>query len=284
MKILSRLAPVVLFLLPFCTHAQQKTIDVQGPYTLILLGQRLNQLYQRQQPLVNVRVHSGSIRSALSSLHAGEIDIAQAQGNLTAEEIRGLVAVPVGVEGIVLYVHESNPLSELTVAQLHGIYTGQILNWKQLGGPDQRIFVYGGESTTGIGSFFSETVLRGDDTFGYENRASTKSLLDTIARNPAGIGFASLDFAPHVKILRIRTSDREPGVDASFTNLRSLKYPLARYVYWYFSQKPQGVLKDFCQWTFSSEGQLVVESVGFQPLMPEQRSASLRKLGIAESP
>jgi phosphate transport system substrate-binding protein len=282
MKHSLRFVLALLFVLPSGAYAQQKTIEVQGPYTLILLGQRLNQLYQRQQPLVNVRVHSGNIRTALSSLHAGEIDIAQAQGSLGADEVRGLVAVPVGVEGIVFYVHESNPLSELTIAQLRGIYTGQILNWKQLGGPDQRILLYGGESTTGIGSFFSESVLRGDDTFGYENRASTKALLETIVRNPSGIGFASLDFAPHVKILRIRASDVEPAVDPSFVNIRSLKYPVARYVYWYFSRKPQGALKDFCHWIFSSEGQLVVESVGFQPLMPEQRAASLRKLGIAE--
>ena len=208
MKHSLRFVLAVLFLLSGA-YAQQKTIEVQGPYTLILLGQRLNQLYQRQQPLVNVRVHSGNIRTALSSLHAGEIDIAQAQGSLGADELRGLVAVPVGVEGIVFYVHESNPLSELTIAQLRSIYTGQILNWKQLGGPDQRILLFGGESTTGIGSFFSESVLRGDDTFGYENRASTKALLETIARNPSGIGFASLDFAPHVKILRIRASDGE---------------------------------------------------------------------------
>src|SRR5262249_47898633 len=125
MKLSSRLLLALLFLLGVGAHAQQKTIDVQGPYTLILLGQRLNQLYQRQQPSVNVRVHSGNVRSALSSLRAGEVDIAQAQGSLAADEVRGLVAVPVGVEDIVFYVHESNPLSELSVPQLRGIYTGQ---------------------------------------------------------------------------------------------------------------------------------------------------------------
>src|SRR5262245_50219970 len=169
---------LLLCLLPVCTYAQQKTIELQGPYTLIHLGQSLNQLYQRQQPLVSVRVHSGAIRSTLSMLHTGEVDIAQAQGTLGADDLRGLLAVPVGVEGIVFYVHESNPLTELTLAQVRGIYTGQFLNWKQLGGRDERIFVYGGESTSGLGSFFSEAVLRGDDSFSYEGKTSTKALLE----------------------------------------------------------------------------------------------------------
>jgi len=282
MKHFRRIA-LLLFLLPGLACAQQKIIDLQGPYALTLLGQRLNQLYQRQQPRVKIQVHGGSIRTALSLLHAGQTDIAQAQGVLAADDIRGLVAVPVGVEAIVFYVHDSNPINELTLAQVRGIYTGQFLNWKQLGGPDQRILVFGGESTTGLGSFFSEAVLHGDDSFSYENKASTKDLLESIAAHPSGIGFSSVGFAPHVKALRIRPSEG-PAIEPTFTNIRQLKYPVARYVTWYFSQRPHGALKDFCQWMFSSEGQLVVESVGFQPLLPEQRTSSLRKLGVSEGP
>lgn len=277
---------VLIFTLfaPFCAHAQQATIQVQGPDTLILLGQKLNQLYQRKHPLVSLRVRGGGVQAALPLLFKGEIDIAQAHGMLLADNTRDLLAVPVGVEGIVLYVHESNPISELSVAQVRAIYTGQILNWKQLGGPDQRIVLYGGESTSGIGPFFAESVLHGEESFGYEGKTSTKELLDVIADRPYALGFAGVGYAPHVKALRIRSSAAAPAVEPSIARIRSLQYPISRHIYWYLARRPQGAVRDFCDWVFSSEGQLVVEGVGFQPLAPEERSAGLRKLGLSSNP
>src|SRR5215475_16188361 len=163
----------------------QETIQVQGPDTLILLVQKLNQLYQRQQPQVTLRVHGGNVRSAVPLLLKGDVDVLQSRGILTADASRpDIFGVPVGAEGIVIYVHESNPLNEMTIAQVRSIYIGEITNWKQLGGPDQRIMLYGGESTSGVEQFFSEAVLRGADSFGYEGKTSTKDLLAVIATHP----------------------------------------------------------------------------------------------------
>ena len=139
-----------------------------------------------------------------------------------------------------------------------------------------------GESTSGVEQFFTEAVLRGAESFGYEGKTSTKELLDVIATHPSAIGFAAFGVAPHVKALRIRVSSGNPPVDPSIANIRSLKYPISRYIYWYFAHRPEGPLKAFCSWVFSSEGQLVVEGVGFQPLAPEERTAGLQKLGLAE--
>jgi len=269
---------------PLCSYPQQTTIQLQGPDTLILLGQKLGQLYQRNHPSVTLRVHGGGVHATLPSLTSGEIDIAQGHGMLGAANARDLLAVPVGAEGIVLYVHESNPIRELTVAQVRAIYTGQILNWKQLGGLEERILLYGGESTSGIVPFFADAVLRGEDSLGYEGKTSTKDLLDVISRRTNAIGFAGAGFAPHVKALRIRSSPGTTAVEPTIANIRSLQYPISRHIYWYLARKPQGALRDLCEWILSSEGQLVVEGVGFQPLAPEERSAGLRKLGLTPNP
>lgn len=269
---------------PFGAYPQQTTLQIQGPDTLILLGQKLNQLYQRKHSMVTLRVHGGNPQAALPLLLNGEIDVAQTHGMLTAANARDLLAVPVGAEGIVLYVHESNPISELTVAQVRSIYTGQILNWKQLGGRDERILLYGGESTSGIVPFFAESVLRGEDPLGYEGKTSTKDMLDVVAAHANAIGFAGVGFAPRVKAMRMRSTAGAPAVEPTIANIRSLQYPISRHIYWYLARKPQGPLKEFCEWIFSSEGQLVVEGVGFQPLAPEERIAGLRKLGLNSSP
>src|SRR5262249_29515408 len=229
----------------------QETIQVQGPDTLILLVQKLNQLYQRQQPQVTIKVHGGNVRSAVPLLLKGDVDVLQNRGVLAPDAGRpDIFGVPVGAEGIVIYVHESNPLNELTVAQVRSIYTGEITNWKQLGGPDQRITLYGGESTSGVEQFFSEAVLRGAESFGYEGKTSTKELLAVIAAHPGAIGFAGFGLAPHVKPLRIRAASGSAAVEASIANIRSLKYPISRYIYLYFAHRPQGSVKSFCTWMF----------------------------------
>src|SRR5258708_7483332 len=196
---------------------------------------------------------------------------------------RDVISLPVGVEGIVFYVHESNHLTDLSVAQIRAIFLGEINNWRQLGGPDQRILLYGGESTTAIEPYLREFVLQGAEPYPYWGKSSTKELLDTVAQQPFGIGFASAGNAPHVKALRIRQTESSPAIEPTISNIRSRQYPITRYVYWYLAKKPVGPLKDFCEWVFSSQGQLVVESVGFQPLEPTDRLTALQRLGISGS-
>jgi phosphate transport system substrate-binding protein len=271
--------------LMFCasSYAQQNTIHIQGENTLLVLGQHLNELYQRKQPNVTIRVHGGGMEPALSLLSKGEIQIAQAHRHVSSEASHGLVAVPVGIEGIVIYVHESNPVNELSLAQVRSIYLGEVTNWKQVGGRDQRIGLYAGESHTGVIPYFEEYVLRGSEPFGFWGKNSTKDLLDTIAQTPNAMGYSSVGSSPHVKALRIKPAADSPAVEPSIANIRSGQYPISRRIYWYLAHKPQGAVKDFCEWVFSSQGQLVVESIGFQPLTPEERAASMRNLGISSS-
>lgn len=279
MRILRLIVPLIIWL--SASANSQQTVQLQGPDTLILLGQKLNQLYQREQPLVAIKVHGGNLRAAVPMLVKGDIDILQTRGTLPPDATRpDVLGVPIGVEGIVIYVHASNPINELTVAQVRSIYTGEITNWKQVGGLDQHILLYGGESTSGVAEFFSDAVLRGSESFGYEGKNSTKELLEVVASHPSAIGFASVGAAPQAKALRIRANATANAIEPSINNIRQLYYPISRYLYWYVARRPEGAVRNLCAWVFSSEGQLVVEGVGFQPLAPEERAAGLRKLGL----
>lgn len=262
-------------------QAQQGTnVELKGPDTLILFGQKINQLYQQKQPRSTIRAHGGGVESAVGLLLKGQIDIAQSHGELRPELAKGLVSIPIGVEAIVFYVNRSNPVNELSMAQVRGIYTGEILNWKQLGGPDRQIAIYGGESTSSMNPYFAETILRGDTSFSYMGKPSTKELLDAVASHPDAIGFAGLGFSPNTKTLRIRAGTGSKAIEPTFDNVRSLDYPVSRYIYWYLAREPREGVRDFCEWMLSSQGQLVVEGVGFQPLPTEKRLLARQKLGL----
>jgi phosphate transport system substrate-binding protein len=252
----------------------ENTIHIQGAPTLILLSQRWAQIYSQKRPQAKIVIQGGDLQAAMKSLASEHMTVVQTEGAATGSGI----SFPVGVEGIAVYVNQSNPVSQLTLEQLKGIFLGNITNWKQVGGGDSRIVLYAGESSTGVLPYFQEVVLHDAEPYPFEGKASAKELVDAIATHSEAIGYSSIYPTAKVKVLRIKTVSASPGVDATIENIRTGKYPICRYVYWHLAGKPTGELKTFVEWVLSSEGQLVVESVGYEPLTAADRARGLAKL------
>jgi phosphate transport system substrate-binding protein len=265
---------VIAFLLVSLIAGAQDKIRIGGSDTLILLGQRFEQQYSIHHA-ARFNIVGGGVAEAKEALGNGRLDIVQSEGTPY-----GPMSFPVGVQGIVIYVNKANPVAALTIAQVRSIFLGEITNWKQLGGPDKQIVLYAGESSTGMESYFDESVLRGQEPYPFTGKANTHALLDAIANDPAGIGYGSLGVDAGVHTIGIKLGAASIPVDPDSTSIRNRSYPISRYVYWTVGQKPGGALQTFCAWVFSSEGQLVVEGVGFQPLLPDQRKQGLAKVGV----
>jgi phosphate transport system substrate-binding protein len=210
----------------------------------------------------------------LKDLHSGRATTVQLEG----QKPESGLSFPVGIEGIAVYVHKDNPVSELTLDQLKAIFLGDITNWKQLGGPDKKIVLYAGESSTDILPYFRESVLHDAEPYPFTGVASSKQLVETIAAASDVIGYSSVYPTTAVKAVRIKSTESAPAIEPTIESIRTRRYPLSRYVYWNLSAKPNGKLKDFCEWVLSREGQLVVESVGFEPLTPQDRLSGLAKM------
>jgi len=253
----------------------QNAIHIQGADTLILLSQRWAQMYKTKHPQGEIVIQGGGGSNALKALAAGRNNIVQLE---SGSRFESGITFPVGVEGIAVYVNQKNPINELTLHQPEAIFLGTITNWKQIGGPDKRILLFAGESSTGVLPYFQEVVLHDEEPYPFVGKASAKDLIDTIAQEPDAIGYSSIYPNTNVKAIRVKVSDSTPGIEATIENIRTRKYPISRYVYWHLGAKPTGELKTFCQWVLSKDGQLVVESVGFEPLTPEDRASGLAKL------
>ena len=257
------------------TAAAQNAVHIQGADTLILLSQRWAQIYKQKYPQAEIVIQGGGTANALKALTAGRTNIVQQEGGSKPESG---ITFAVGVEGIAVYVNQNNPIAELTLRQLEAIFLGTITNWKQLGGPDRRILLFAGESSTGVLPYFQEAILHDEEPYPFVGKPSAKELIDTIAEQPNGIGYSSIYPNTRVKTIRIKVSDSSPGIEATIENIRTRRYPISRYVYWHLGSKPAGELKKLCEWVLSKDGQLVVESVGFEPLTPEDRASGLAKL------
>jgi phosphate transport system substrate-binding protein len=189
------------------------------------------------------------------------------------------VAFPIAVHAIVIYVNKANPIRELSLTQVRDIFLGRITNWNELGGPDLRINLFAGESTTGTLAFFEEPVLHGEEPYPFEGKSSTHALLEVIAADPAAIGYGTLDENPGVRGVAIKSGLTSLAIEPTIPTIRSREYPITRYVYWAVSTDAPSDVKEFCRWVLSSEGQLVVEGAGFEPVLPQERSAGLKRIG-----
>jgi len=176
-------------------------------------------------------------------------------------------------------VHETNPINELTVQQIRAIYTGAVKNWKEVGGRDQRIILYSRENNSGTYVYFKEHVLENADFFPTaQTLPGTAAVINAVAKDPRGIGYGGIAYGKGIKHLRVKKDDKSPAIDPTLDNVLSGRYPISRYLYWYFAGPPAGELKNFASWVVSQEGQKVVENVGYYPLNETDRRASAAKL------
>lgn len=269
---------IALLFLLIGSCAAQEQVTISGSETLIYLGQRLAQQFKQSHPTATVKVGGADATSGIKQVLDKRTDFFQWSKPLKPQVTSGLLAAPVAVEGVVVYVNSENPIQELSIAQLRTIFMGEITNWKALGGKDMPIELFAGESSTGILEFFQEAILQGKEPYPYWGKPNTKEMLDMIQQHPGGIGYSSVGSSAKTKPLRIKTTGNSLAVEPTITNIRMRKYPISRYVNWYAAAKAKGTPALFSAWVLSQEGQLTVEAAGLQPLTPEDRQKSLHEL------
>ncbi len=267
--------------------AQQRNITVKGSDTMVILGQRWAEVYMKKNPGVAIQVTGGGSGTGIAALINGTTDIAEASRQMKSKEIRtlqdrrqvGALELPVAVDGLAVYLNEKNPVSELSLAQLKSIYTGAVQNWKQVGGPDERIVLYGRENNSGTYVYFKEHVLEKADYYPtVQTLPGTAAVINAVAKDPRGIGYGGIAYAEGVKAIGVKEDAGSPAVKPTMENVLEGTYPISRFLYWYFAGEPTGDRRKFAEWVLSKEGQEVVENVGYYPLNEQARQASLAKL------
>jgi phosphate transport system substrate-binding protein len=177
------------------------------------------------------------------------------------------VEILVAKDGLTIYVHESNPIEVLSIAQLKSVYTGETTGWKALGGPDQPITVYGRENSSGTYEYFKDHVLGGADfAAAVLTLPGTAAVVNAVAKDPRGIGYGGAAYATGVREVAVRTDETTPAVLPKAEFVRDGSYPNSRGLYFYMRKAPEGGIKTFVDYVLSEEGQSVVTEVGYFPI------------------
>jgi phosphate transport system substrate-binding protein len=270
--------------------AQQRNVTIKGSDTMVILGQKWAEVFMNKNAGITVQVTGGGSGTGIAALINGQTDIAESSRPMkdsekaSVKQKRGkeVIELPVAVDGLAVYVHERNPINELSVQQIKAIYTGAIKNWKEVGGTDGRIILYSRENNSGTYVYFKEHVLENADFFPTaQTLPGTAAVINAVAKDPRGIGYGGIAYGKGIKHLRVKADASSVAVDPTMENVLSAKYPISRWLYWYFAGPPTGDALRLAQWVVSKEGQQVVENVGYYPLNEKDRTASAAKLAPA---
>src|SRR5512138_1153976 len=186
---------------------QQARITVKGSDTMVILAQRWAEIYMKENPSVNIQVTGGGSGVGLAALINGTTDIASSSRPIKSTEVQKLkdryntlgVEVPCAKDGITIFLNESNKVKELTIKQLSDIYQGKVTNWKQVGGDDAAIKLYGRENSSGTYAFFKDEVVKGDYAASCQTLPGTAAVVNAVKKDKFGIGYGGAAYASGVK-------------------------------------------------------------------------------------
>ncbi len=174
---------------------------------------------------------------------------------------------PIALDGVAVIINRENPVSNLTVEQVAGLFSGKIANWKELGGPDQPVHIYARDEHSGTWDTFKSKVLKPSKLSLAEKNVKryedSGKLVLNVAGDPAGIGFIGLAYVDtSVKAVPVQAGEGARALEATRLTVKSEDYPLSRLLYFYMPTDASAFTRDFVKFTMSEAGQKVVDQVG----------------------
>ncbi|MDP2038272.1 MAG: phosphate ABC transporter substrate-binding protein [Ignavibacteria bacterium] len=254
----------------------EETITVKGSDTLVILSQRWAEVFMKSNPGVALQVTGGGSGTGIAALLNGSTDICNASRPMKQSEIEKLkekygstgVEIKVAIDGLSVYVNKANKkVNDLTLAQIKGIYTGAIRNWKEVGGADAQIIMYGRENSSGTYVYFKEHVLENKDfSSDVQSMPGTAAVVNAVSKDKNAIGFGGAAYAKGIKDIAVKKDPDSKAFLPNKKNIESGEYPISRFLYMYTRKKPEGSIKKFIDWALSKKGQSIVAEVGYFPV------------------
>jgi phosphate transport system substrate-binding protein len=279
---LIRLSLILLAVLAISATPVLAGVVIKGSDTVLPLSQKEAEVFLEANPKVSISVIGGGSGVGIAAMLDGTCDIAQASRAIKTKEkkqaeSKGIhpVQTVIAKDAITVVVNPKNPVSKLTVEQIGKIFTGEITNWKDVGGEDMEIVVYSRESSSGTYAFFRDHVLGGNE---YTSSAllapATGAIVQSVSQTKGAVGYIGMAYMTEsVKSLAVAPEAGGEYVAATPKTALEGTYPISRDLYYYTNGEPAGETKTFMDFVLSPEGQKLVAEVGYVPVKPAAGSS-----------
>ena len=240
------------------------TVSTDGSTSMEQVILSLAEQYMADNPGVNVTYNPTGSGTGITSALEGRCDIGLASRALKDEEVAsGLTQTIVALDGIAIIVNADNPVSDLTIDQIYGLYTGEITNWSEVGGADAPVVPIGREAGSGTRDGF-ESITGTEDLCKYSQElTSTGAVITAVSQNPGAIGYASL--ASNLDSVKTVTVE---GVAPSEETVKSGEYKIQRpFVFATLTETPlSDAAQAFFNYCTSVDAASVIAGAGAVPV------------------
>ena len=200
------------------------TVSTDGSTSMEKVIGALSESYMTANSGVTVNYNPTGSGSGITAVQEGTCDIGLSSRALKDEEkSAGLKETVLAYDGIAIIVHPDNPVSDLSIDQIAKLYTGEITNWKDVGGKDAEVVLIGREAASGTRDGFESITGTKDKCQYRQELTSTGDVITAVSQNPDAIGYASLaSIKDSVKALNV------DGVTPSEATVKDGSYKVQR--------------------------------------------------------
>ena len=180
------------------------TVNTDGSTSMADVMAVLQETFREREPGITVNYSGTGSGAGVEAALSGACDIGLTSRELRPEEAaQGAAAYVVALDAVAVVVHPDSAVTGLSSRELARLFTGEIVNWRELGGADAPVALYGREAGSGTRSAFEDS-LGITDQCAYTNiYGSTGDVVGNVASNPNAIGYVSLSAAGDVRVLAV---------------------------------------------------------------------------------
>lgn len=261
-KIISLLVVAVLVCTAMVGCSKSESVSTDGSTSMSKVIESLSEAFQEKTG-TEVTYNATGSGAGIEAVLAGRCDIGLSSRDLKDEEkAKGLEGTILAYDGIAIIVHPSNKVSDLSLETIAKIYTGEIKNWKDVGGADGEIVLIGREANSGTRDGF-ESITDTEDKCKYRQECtSTGDVITAVSSNPNAIGYASLaSVKDNVKAVSVG------GVAPSESTVKDGSYAVQR-PFVLVTKKDTKLSKsaqEFFDYITSSEANEIISNAGVVP-------------------
>ena len=169
------------------------TVSTDGSTSMEKVIGALSESFMAANGGVTVNYNPTGSGSGITAVQEGTCDIGLSSRALKDEEkAAGLKETVLAYDGIAIIVHPDNPVADLSIEQIAKLYTGEITNWKDVGGNDAEVVLVGREAASGTRDGFESITGTKDKCQYRQELTSTGDVITAVSQNPDAIGYASL--------------------------------------------------------------------------------------------
>ncbi len=251
-----------------CTAPTNNTasgkLQLAGSTSIQPHAEVLAKAFQQNNSGTQVYVQGGGSSAGIQAVGRGTAEIGMSSRVVKASDLSAypdLKPVAIAVDGIAIIVNPKNPVSNLTMNQTRDIFTGNITNWKQVGGSDATINVINREEGSGTRDGIQTIVLKGGNFSGGVVQSSTGAVRTAVSQDTNAIGYiSSAEVDSSVKAVSI------DGTAPTYDNIANRSYKIQRDFYFITKGEPTGLAKQFLDFTLGSGGQALLKADGLVPI------------------